>query len=155
MGRHTTTGVISTSVQPNDAVGTTAQRPVYNSTQLGITYFNTDVNQLEIWNGSYWFVIGEFPNVAISTSQTLGSNHAYWVNTTGGAVTLALPTTPRQGDYIKITDSHGTFSTNACTINNNGNPIMRASDTMVINTAGASVALVFFDATRGWLLEAI
>lgn len=155
MGRHTTTGVISTSVQPNNSVGTTAQRPTFGNTQLGLTYFNTDVNQLEIWNGQYWFVVGEFPNVAISASQTLGSNHAYWVNTTGGAVTLALPSTARQGDYIKVTDSHGTFGTNACTINNNGNPIMRANDTMVINTTGASVALVYFDATRGWLLEAI
>lgn len=155
MGRHTTTGVVSTSVQPNNSVGTTAQRPTFGNTQLGLTYFNTDVNQLEIWNGQYWFVVGEFPNVAISASQTLGSNHAYWVNTTGGAVTLALPSTARQGDYIKVTDSHGTFGTNACTINNNGNPIMRANDTMVINTPGASVALVYFDATRGWLLEAI
>jgi hypothetical protein len=155
MGRHTTSGITPTSVAPNTSVGTTAQRPTLGATQLGITYFNTDVNQLEIWNGSYWFVVGEFPNVAISTSQTLGSNHAYWVNTTGGAVTLALPATARQGDYIKITDSHGQFGTNACTINNNGNPIMRVSDTMVINTPGASVALVYFDATRGWLLEAI
>jgi hypothetical protein len=155
MGRHTTAGITPTSVAPNTSVGTTAQRPTLGASQLGITYFNIDVNQLEIWNGSYWFVVGEFPNVAISTSQTLGSNHAYWVNTTGGAVTLALPTTPRQGDYIKITDSHGQFNTNACTINNNGNPIMRTNDTMTINTAGASLALVYFDATRGWLLEAI
>lgn len=155
MGRHTSLGITPTSIQPTQSSGTTAQRPVFGSTQFGVTYFNTDVNQLEIWNGQYWFVVGEFPNLAISTSQTLGSNHAYWVNTTGGAVTLTLPSTARQGDYIKITDSHGTFGSNACTINNNGNPIMRQNDTMVINTPGASVALVFFDATRGWLLEAI
>jgi len=155
MGRHTTSGITPTSVAPNTSVGTTAQRPTLGATQLGITYFNTDVNQLEIWNGAYWFVVGEFPNVAISTSQTLGSNHAYWVNTTAAAVTLALPPSPRQGDYIKVTDSHGTFSSNNCTINNNGNPIMRQSDTMVISTNGASLAFVFFDATRGWLIESI
>ena len=156
MGRHTTFGITpSSTAPPTQLSGTTAQRPVLTLSQQGVTFFNTSVNQLEIWNGEYWFVVGEFPNVAISTSQTLGSNHTYWVNTTGGAVTLALPATARQGDYIKITDSHGTFGTNACTINNNGNPIMRQNDTMVINTPGASVALVYFDSTRGWLLEAI
>lgn len=155
MGRHTSVGITQSSVSPNQALGSTAQRPVFGAAQKGVQYFNTDVNQLEIWNGSYWFVVGEFPNVAISTSQTLGSNHSYWVNTTTSSVTLNLPATARQGDFIKITDSHGTFNTNNCTINNNGNPIMRANDTMVISTQGASINLVYFDATRGWLLEAI
>jgi len=156
MGRHTRVGIQPTTEEFNVVgTGSTALRPTLLADQKGFQYFNTDVNQLEIWNGQYWFVVGEYPNVAISTTQTLGSNHAYWVNTTGGAVTLSLPLTARQGDYIKITDSHGQFGTNACTINNNGNPIMRVNDTMVINTPGASVALVFFDATRGGFLEAI
>jgi hypothetical protein len=155
MGRHTSVGITPTSIRPTQSSGTTAQRPSLGDTQPGVTYFNTDVNQLEIWNGSYWFVVGEYPNVAISTSQTLGSNHAYWVNTTAAEVTLTLPASPRQGDYLKITDSHGTFGSNNCTINNNGNPIMRQNDTMVISTPGASIALVFFDTDRGWLLETI
>jgi hypothetical protein len=155
MGRHTSLGITPTSIQPTQSSGTTAQRPVLGNTQLGVTYFNTDVNQLEIWNGSYWFVVGTYPNIAVTSSQSVGSNHAYWVNTTGGAVTLTLPSTPRQGDTVKITDSHGTFGSNACTVARNGKPIMRQSDDMVISTPGAALALVFFDDTRGWLLEAI
>jgi hypothetical protein len=155
MGRITSLGITPNSTMPTQSSGNAAQRPVLNTTQQGVTFFNTDVNQLEIWNGSYWFVVGTYPNVSISSSQSLGSNHTYWVNTTAGAVTLSLPSTPRQGDYIKISDSHGTFGSNNCTINNNGNPIMRQSDTMVISTPGAAVSLVFFDATRGWLIETI
>lgn len=135
--------------------GTTAQRPVLTATQQGITYFNTDVNQIEIWNGSYWFVIGELPNVVVTTSTNMGSNHAYWVNTTGGAINLTLPASPRTGDIIKIYDTHGTFNTNNCTVVVNGDPIMRQNDNMIISTQGASIAMTYFDTNRGWLLEAI
>lgn len=155
MGRITSLGITPQAVLPSQLSGNTAARPTLTGSQQGVTYFNTDVNQLEIWNGSYWFVVGELPNVAISSNTAAGSNHAYWVNTTGGAVTITLPANPRQGDVIKITDSHGTFGTNNCTINNNGRPIMRQNDTMVISTPGASISMVYFDNTRGWLLEAI
>jgi hypothetical protein len=155
MGRNTSLGITPSAVLPSQLSGTTASRPVLTTSQQGVTFFNTDVNQLEIWNGSYWFVVGTYPNIAVTSSQAVGSNHAYWVNTTSNTVTLTLPSAPRQGDTVRITDSHGTFGTNACTVARNGKPIMRQADDMTINTPGASLALIFFDDTRGWLLEAI
>lgn len=156
MGRHTRIG-ITPQTQENVLVGTgtTAQRPTLAAEQRGFQYFNTDVNQLEIWNGSYWFVVGTLPNLVVSSSQTMGSNHAYWVNTTSAAVTLTLPPSARTGDIIKIYDTHGTFSTNNCTVAVNGQPIMRQNDNMIISTPGASITMTFYDNTRGWLLEAI
>jgi hypothetical protein len=155
MARRITLGVTGTAVLPPPTVGTTAQRPVLTASQQSVTYFNTDVNLLEIWNGEYWFVIGELPNITVSSNTTMGSNHAYWVNTTSGPVNLTLPSSARTGDIIKIYDTHGTFGTNNCSVLVNGQPIMRQNDTMVISTPGAAIAMTFFDATRGWLIEAI
>lgn len=155
MGRHTRVGVLSETTPQGSLSGTTAQRPVLAADTKGVTYFNTDVNQLEIWNGAYWFVVGELPNVVVTSSQTMGSNHAYWVNTTSAAVSLTLPSSARTGDKIKLYDTHGTFQTNNCTVVVNGQPIMRQLDNMVVSTQGAAIELTFYDATRGWLLEAI
>lgn len=156
MGRHTTFGITpSTTSPPTQLSGTTAQRPVLTASQQGVTFFNTDVNQLEIWNGEYWFVVGELPNIVVTSNTVTGSNHTYWVNTTGGAVSLTLPPTPRTGDVIKIFDTHGNFGVNNCTVIVNGQPIMRQLDNMIISTPGAAMTMKYYDATRGWLLEAI
>jgi hypothetical protein len=156
MGRHTRVG-IQPQTEEFTLVGTgsTANRPTLAADQKGFQYFNTDVNQLEIWNGSYWFVVGTLPNLTVASSQTIGSNHAYWVNTTSGAVNLTLPASPRQGDVIKIYDTFGTFQTNNCSVVPNGAPIMRTNDTMTISTQGAALSMTYYDATRGWLLDAI
>lgn len=156
MGRVITNGIISnTATVQTMSAGSTANRPTLAASQAGTTYYNTDVNQMEVWSGTYWHVLGEYPNVTITTNTAATSNHSYWVNTTSGAVSLTLPASPRQGDFIKITDVAGTFNTNNCTVLRNGNPIMRIADDMTISTQGASIRMVFYDATRGWLIESI
>lgn len=155
MGRNTSLGITPSAVLPSQLSGTTAQRPVLTNSQQGVTFFNLDVNQLEIWNGSYWFVVGELPNIVVTSNTNMGSNHAYWVNTTSGAVSLTLPPSPRTGDVIKVYDTHGNFGTNNCTVVVNGQPIMRLNDNMVISTPGAAITMKYFDSTRGWLIDAI
>lgn len=155
MGRYTTTGVVFETPSGAPLSGTTAQRPTLTASQAGLTYYNTDVNQMEVWSGTYWHVLGEYPNVVVSSSQTMGSNHVYWANTSGGPITLTLPATPRTGDLIRVYDTAGTFGTNNLTIGNNGHRIMRQLDSMVISTNGAAFALVYFDASQGWLIESI
>jgi hypothetical protein len=155
MGRIQRIGVASASPFPTQLSGSTAARPTLTAGQAGITYYNTDVNQMEVWSGTYWHVLEGYPNVTVSTSQTAGSNHTYWVNTSGGAVTLTLPLTPRTGDRIGIYDIAGTFGTNNLTIGNNGHRIQRQLDTMTVSTNGAAFALRYYDVTRGWLIENI
>jgi hypothetical protein len=151
MGRIVSLGIQAT--MSANIMGTTAERPT--AVNPGVTFYNQSTGQLEIYNGSAWVTVGDFQRVDITSSQTVVSNRSYWVNTTSAAVTLTLPASPSAGDFIKVTDVGGTFGTNNCTINPNGGRIMRQADSMTISTNGASVRMVYYDATRGWLLEAI
>lgn len=152
MGRILSSGIANTNT-PIMVMGTTADRPAAASP--GVTFFNRTSNQLEIYNGTAWHVVGDYERVVVTSSSVAVSNRSYWVNTTAGAVTLTLPATPVIGDFIKITDLAGTFATNNCTVARNGNNIMRTADDMTISTNGASIRMVYYDATRGWLLESI
>ena len=156
MGRHTRVGITPQITEFTlIGTGTTAQRPVLAADQKGFQYYNTDINQLEIWNGLYWGKFGVLPNIVVTTNLTMDSNFAYWVNTTSGPVSLTLPASANIRDAIKIYDTHGTFQTNNCSVVPNGQPIMRQNDTMTISTQGAALTMTFYDATRGWLLDAI
>lgn len=151
MGRIVSLGIQAT--MSANIMGTTAERPT--AVNPGVTFYNQSTNQLEIYNGSTWVTVGDYQRVDISSSQTVVANRSFWVNTTSGAVTITLPASPNQGDFVKITDVAGTFATNNCIVNPNGGRIMRQADTMTISTNGASIRMVYYDATRGWLLEAI
>jgi len=148
--------VVSLGIYPSNLktlIGSTSDRPA--STNAGVQFFNTDTNILEIYNGDGWHPVNTVLPVVISSSNSVVSNRSYWVNTSGGAVTLTLPSSPTPHDYIKITDIAGTFDSNALTVDPNGQKIMRASDTMTVSTEGASFTMIYYDATQGWLLEAI
>lgn len=150
MGRLITLGIGSEAM---DLMGPTAERPA--SANPGVLWFNTDSNQLEIYNGTAWHVVGDFEYNTISTNTNAEANRSYFVNTSSGVVTLTLPANPNTGDFIKITDVAGTFGTNALTVARNGRPIMRQADDMTVDTNGASIRMVYYDNTRGWLLENI
>ena len=152
MGRIVSSGITNTN-NPTMIMGTAAERPA--AANPGVTYFNRSTNQLEIYNGSAWHVVGDYERVLISTNTVALPNRTYWVNTTAGVVTLTLPASPVIGDFIKITDLAGTFGTNNCTVARNGNNIMRVADDMTISTNGASIRMVYYDTARGWLLESI
>jgi hypothetical protein len=135
--------IVSLGIQSNMAanvMGVVAERPL--AANPGVTFFNQTSNQLEIWNGSAWHPVNDYQRIDISTSGPVLSNRSYWVNTASASVTLTLPASPTSGDFIKVTDVTGTFGTNNCTINPNGNRIMRQADTMTISTNGASVRMV-------------
>ncbi len=150
MGRLITVGIATPQQM---LMGTTAERPT--TANPGVQYFNTTTNQLEIYNGSGWHPVGNYERVSISSNTAAVANRHYLVNTIAGPVTLTLPATPITGDYIRIQDVAGTFGSNNLTINNNSNRIMRQLDTMTISTSGASFALIYHDATAGWLVESI
>lgn len=152
MGRIISLGIQSAGA-PSTVFGTSADRP--SSVNAGVTFYNHTTNQLEIFNGSAWAPINDYERVSINSNTSATANKTYWVDTSGSSVTITLPSSPNPGDFIKVTDVSGTFGTNNCTIDPNGNRIMRQADSMTISTNGASVRMVYHSSGAGWLLEAI
>ena len=74
----------------------------------------------------------------------------YFINTTSGAITVTLPSSPTIGDIIALKDYGGTFDTNALTIGRGGEPINGQCDDASLTTQGQSVTLIYVDATKGW-----
>lgn len=149
MGRIVSVGV----QQPRTTTFVGATRP--DNASAGLMFFNTSHSTLEIYDGTGWHRINDYRPIPVTTSTTVTSNKTYWVDTTGGAVVLTLPSSPSQYDYIKVTDVAGTFESNNLTVNPNGQRIMRTADNMTVSTNGASLTMIYYNATTGWLLEAI
>jgi hypothetical protein len=89
---------------------------------------------------------------AKTTGFTAVSGNGYFCNTTSGAFTVTLPLSPTAGDTVGISDYANTADTNNITIGRNGSNIQGVANDFIINIEGASVLLVYVDATQGWLL---
>ena len=81
------------------------------------------------------------------------AKEGYFVNTTSGAITATLPSSPTLGDFISFIDYAGTFDTNNLTIARNGKPIQGSATDLTVATERAGLTLVFTDNTQGWLLQ--
>jgi|5_EtaG_2_1085323.scaffolds.fasta_scaffold27706_2 hypothetical protein len=88
---------------------------------------------------------------SIKTSTfTAANGEGYFVNTTGGAVTVNLPA-GSVGAIVSIKDYAQTFDTNNCTISADGSEkIEGITNDLILNTEGVATTLVYADATRGW-----
>ena len=88
-----------------------------------------------------------------STSFTASAGNQYFIDTSTAAVTLTLPSSAIIGDEIRVLDSAGTFDTNNLTIGRNSHKIQRDASDLTVTTEGAAFALVYHNATNGWLLK--
>ena len=103
---------------------------------------------------------GAFKNIGAitwdTTAKTAGftavAGNGYFVNTTSGAITVTLPSSPSAGDAVGIDDYANTADTNNITIGRNGSNIQGNAADAKISTEGRSVLLVYVDGTKGWLL---
>ena len=94
----------------------------------------------------------DWDTTAKTASFTAVNGNGYFVNTTSGAITMTLPASPSAGDIVAFKDYAGTFATNNLTIGRNGSPINGGNSIdVVVNTAGASIFLVYVDGTQGWV----
>ena len=83
---------------------------------------------------------------------TAVSGVGYFVNTTGGAISVNLPA-GSAGDVVAIKDYANTFDTNAVTLVQNGSDKIGGSTVNgTLDTEGLAVTLVFIDSTQGWLV---
>ena len=81
---------------------------------------------------------------------TAASGEGYFINTTSGAITMTLPSSPSAGDIVAFKDYANTFDTNNLTINRNGQPLSGDAADAIISTEGQALTLVYGDATKGW-----
>ena len=80
------------------------------------------------------------------------AGEGYFVNTTGGVVTVNLPA-GTAGAVVAIKDYAGTFDTNKVTLVQNGSDKIAGSTiNATLTTEGIAVTLIFIDSTQGWLV---
>ncbi len=82
---------------------------------------------------------------------TAASGEGYFCNTSGGAFTVNLPSSPSVGDIVAIKDYGSSFATNNLTIGRGGSNLNGDAQDSVRNTDNESLTLVYADATKGWL----
>jgi hypothetical protein len=87
-----------------------------------------------------------------TSTFTAVAGEGYFVNTTGGAVTVNLPA-GTAGAVVAIKDYANTFDTNKVTLVQNGSDKIGGSTVnATLETEGIAVTLVFIDSTQGWLV---
>jgi hypothetical protein len=89
---------------------------------------------------------------AIKTATfTAASGEGYFCNTSGGAFTVNLPSSPSVGDIVAIKDYASNFATANLTIGRGGSNMNGVAVDSVRGTDNESLTLVYADATKGWL----
>jgi len=105
-------------------------------------------------DGTNWFTLETTKSTYIEKTSTYtafaGDN--IFADTSGGAFTITLPSSPTQGDAVSFIDAEGTFDTNNLTVEPGSEKIMAntAGDEMVVDTNNAGFTLVYQDSSFGW-----
>ena len=83
---------------------------------------------------------------------TAVNGDGFFVNTSGGAITVTLPSSPSAGDIVAFKDYAGTWATacKAVTLCRNGSKIGGECANATLNTVDQSVTLIYVDGTKGW-----
>ena len=133
--------------------GTTAQRPTGGDLKTGGIRYNSTLVTWEGYNGTQWTGLGGGnPWASTSTSITVAANDRYFVDTSGGAVTITLPASPQTGDQVSLLDLASTFDTNNLTVGRNSLKINGATADLVVDVEDSAIQLVYTGATYGWKL---
>ena len=89
---------------------------------------------------------------SIKTSAfTAVAGEGYWINTSGGAFTITLPSSASVGDEIEFVDYLRSWGTNAVTININGLKFQSGTVNPIYDVNGQAVKIVYSGATNGWI----
>ena len=89
----------------------------------------------------------------ITSNTTMVAGRGYFVNTSGGAITMTLPSSASIGDTVQVIDYGATADTNNITIGRNSHKIQGDAADLTVSTERAAFSLVYVDATQGWLLD--
>ena len=113
---------------------------------------NDIVEMVAFTTGSTISTTGSLVWQSVKTANfTAVSGNAYPVNTTSGAVTVTLPSSPAAGAYVTIVDYAGTAATNAIIVAGNSSNIQGITTSVTINVNRQAYNFVYIDATQGWI----
>jgi hypothetical protein len=87
-----------------------------------------------------------------TTGFTAVNGVGYFVNTTAGAITVTLPASPAAGNIVAFKDYAKTWDTNNLILSRNGSNIEGDANNYSAVTEGLSIALIYVDATKGWIV---
>lgn len=87
-----------------------------------------------------------------SADFTADSNKGYYLNTSGGAITVTLPTSGLQtGNIVSLVDVTATADTNKILINPNGNKLNGAAFDLEVTSERSGLQLTYSGSTYGWI----
>ena len=89
------------------------------------------------WVNSF---VGAWSRITTTTTATVGAQ--YIADTSGGAFTLTLPTTPSVGNSIIVADG-GNWAINNLTIGRNGSTVEGSTTDLVLDIGAISVSIVY------------
>ena len=90
-------------------------------------------------------------NRTLTTTTSIIAGERIFANSTSGAFTLTLPSSPSEGDTVQIIDVAGTFSLNNVTIARNGQKIQNLTEDLTLNLNNAAITMIYSGATFGWV----
>ena len=156
IGNRVIVGGASTALVSNGDIVIKGEVGIGTTTQKQIRYNETN-DWVEVYNKSLtsWMPILGVDNRHVTVTANYNSNsfETIWADTqTGGAFSVFLPSSPNQGDKVKIYDLNRYFDQSNLTVNRNGKLIMGDAENLVLSTQGAAFELTFYNNTRGWLI---
>ncbi len=89
----------------------------------------------------------------VTSNTTMVAGRGYFVNTSGGAITMTLPASATIGDTVAIIDYGATADTNNITVGRNSHNIQGSGANLTVSTERAAFELIYVDSTQGWLLN--
>lgn len=90
-----------------------------------------------------------FPQGSITSNYTASINEGVLTDTTSGAFTVTLPSSPINGAIVVVADISGTWGTNNLTIGRNGSTIAGLAEDLVCNISGVLVQFIYDGSTWG------
>ena len=89
---------------------------------------------------------------APSGTVSAAAGDKLFIDTSGGARIVTLPSSATMGDEIRIIDVTGNAATNNITVSRNSHNIQGTASDLVINIARAGIGLVYYNVAQGWVL---